>query len=143
MQVARTHKSTNGRILDRLIVGVVLILLIGIPLIGVIYAMDQFRAPGPSILERTITAGEDAVRQSPNSIGSRLELASAYLAAGRYNDAIAQYDEVLKAQPDNRGALIGRGYAAVSLERLDDAAADFRAVVDLDKGLEMANVDPQ
>ncbi len=143
MHMARTLKTPNDRTLNRLIVGAILVLVIGIPLVAVIYVFDQYRDPGPSILERSITAGEEAVRNDPNKVGARLQLATAYLAAERYEDAVAQYNEVLKAQPDNRGALVGRGFASISLENLDAAAADFQRVVELAKDEEMANVDPQ
>lgn len=143
MNMAKTSKSPNDRTVNRLIVGSVLVLVIGIPLVGVLYVMDQFRDPGPSILDRSITVGEEAVRKNPNQIGTRLQLATAYIAAERFKDAVVQYDEVLKVEPDNRGALMGRGLASISLENLDGAAADFQKVVGLAKGEEMANVDPQ
>jgi tetratricopeptide (TPR) repeat protein len=143
MNMARTLKAPNDRTLNRLIVGSILVLAIGIPLIAVIYVMDQVRDPGPSILERSITAGEEAVRRDPNQVSARLQLATAYIAAERHEDAISQYDEILQVQPDNRAALMGRGMASIALDNLDGAAADFQKVVDLAKGGEMANVDPQ
>jgi tetratricopeptide (TPR) repeat protein len=142
MNMARTLKAPDDRTLNRLIVGAILVLAIGIPLIAVIYLMDQFRDPGPSIVDRSITAGEEAVRRDPNKIGTRIQLAAAYLAAERYGDAIVQYDEVLKVQTDNREALMGRGLASVWVEDLGAAATDFQKVVDLSKDGEMANTDP-
>lgn len=143
MQISRKTRASSDRTLNRLIIGAIAILVIGVPMIGVLYFLDQGRASGPSILERSTAAGEEAVRKNPNQIASRLQLASVYLAADRYADAIAQYDEVLKAQPENRGALMGHGLTSISLEALDVAKTDFQKVVDLAKGGEQANVDPQ
>lgn len=143
MQTTQRLRGPSDRTLNRLIVGGLLVLLVGIPLIVALYAMDQFRSPGPSILERSVAAGEEAVRKNPNQVGARLQLASVYLAADRYADARNQYDEVLKVQADNRTALTGRGLALISLKDLPAAKASFQQLVDLAKGGEQANADPQ
>lgn len=128
---------------DRLIIGSLLVLAIGIPLIGVLYFLDQYRDPGPSMAERAIQTAEEAVRTTPNSVTSRFALAELYAAQGRQADAISQYDEILKAAPGTAGVLIGRGHAYVALGQLDAAAADFQAVIDGKQGTEMASVDKQ
>jgi tetratricopeptide (TPR) repeat protein len=129
--------------MNRLIVGSVLVLVIGIPLIGVLYFFDQYRSPGPSLIDRDIAVAEQAVTENPNLLTARLALAQAYAKNGRFADAIAQYDQILSVAPDAGTALLGRGTAAIALDRLDAAAADFQKVVDEAKGGEMANVDPQ
>lgn len=129
--------------MNRLIVGSILVLVIGIPLIGVLYFFDQYRSPGPSLVDRDIQVAEQAVTENPNLLTARLALAQAYAKNGRFADAIAQYDQILSVSPDAGTALLGRGTAAIALDRLDAAAADFQRVVDLAKGGEMANVDPQ
>lgn len=143
MQISRKTKTSSDRTLNRLIVGMVMILVIGIPLVGVLYFMDRNVDPGPTMVQRQITAGEEAIRQNPNQVGTRTQLALAYSTAGRYSDAIAQFTEVLTAQPDNRVALLGRGSAYLQSGEFDTAAKDYQAMVDLAKGGEMANIDPQ
>jgi tetratricopeptide (TPR) repeat protein len=143
MHLSRTLKGLSNREMNRLIVGSILVLAIGIPLIGVLYFFDQYRSPGPSLVDRDIQVAEDAVTKNPNLLTARLALAQSYAKAGRFADAVAQYDQILSVSPDAAAALLGRGSAAIALARLDAAAADFQKVVDAAKGGEMANVDPQ
>jgi tetratricopeptide (TPR) repeat protein len=128
---------------NRLIVGSILVLVLGIPLVGVIYFMDRHVDPGPNLVQRQIIAGEEAVRKNPNQVGARTQLALAYSTVGRYSDAIVQFTEILKVEPDNRAALLGRGWAYIQAGDFDAAAKDCQAIVDAAKGGEMANVDPQ
>lgn len=81
MQMARTHKTPNDRTLNRLIVGAILILVIGIPLVGVIYFMDRYVDAGKPFVDRQIATLEETVRQTPNQMNARLQLAGAYRAA--------------------------------------------------------------
>jgi tetratricopeptide (TPR) repeat protein len=143
MHLRRTFKELSDRTMNRLIVGTVLVLVIGIALIGALYFADQYRTPGPSLVDRDIQVAEEAVTKNPNLLPARLSLAQSYAKAGRFADAIAQYDQILSAAPDAAAALLGRGSAAIALDRFDAAAADFQKVVDAAKGGEMANVDPQ
>lgn len=129
--------------MNRLIVSSLLVLVIGIPLIGVLYFFDQYRTPGASLIDRDIQVAEEAVAKNPNLLTARLGLAQAYAKSGRFADAIAQYDQILSVSPDAGSALLGRGSAEIALDRLDAATADFQKVVDAAKGGEMANVDPQ
>ena len=135
--------SLPNRSLNRLIVGLTMILVIGIPLVGVLYVLDQYRTPGPGIVDRDIQVAEEALAGNPNLLNARLTLATAYMKNGRFADAVSQYDEILKAAPDSNAALLGRGSAEIALSKLDAAAADFTKVIDAAAGGEMANVDPQ
>ncbi len=143
MHIPRRLTAPSDRTTNRLIVGSILVLVIGIPLIGVLYFFDQYRSPGPSLIERDIQVAQEAVTKNPNLLTARLALAQAYAKAGRFTDAVAQYDQILNVSPDAAGALLGRGGVEIALDRLDAAAADFQKIVDAAKGGEMANVDPQ
>ncbi len=135
--------SLPNRSLNRLIVGLTMILLIGVPLVGVLYFLDQYRNPGPAIVDRDIQVAEEALSANPNLLNARLTLATAYMKNGRFADAVSQYDEILTAAPDANAALLGRGSAEIALDQLDAAAGDFKKVIDAAAGGEMANVDPQ
>ena len=113
--MTRARGGLSDKRLNRLIVGIVVVLVIGIPAIGVIYFLDRNVDPGPSMIQRTVDGAEAAVRNEPNKMSARLQLAGSYLAAGRYADSIAQYDEVLKVVPDHHGALLGRGNTDLAL----------------------------
>jgi tetratricopeptide (TPR) repeat protein len=135
--------AVSDRTLNRILLGLVAALVIGLPTIALVYVLDRGVDPGLPVAERAIAAGEEAVRSEPNKLSNRLGLALAYEAAGRHTDAITQYTEVLKAEPVHRTALLGRADAYVTVGDLDAAARDFQALVDATEGGEMAVVDPQ
>lgn len=140
---AGTIRGPSDRTLNRLILGAVVALVIGAPLVGVLYFLDRHVDAGPSMIQRSISGSEEAVRKNPNQIGARMQLALAYLATGRYADAITQYDEVLKVAPDNRAAMLARAQANAVSGNLARARPDFERIVNAAKDEEMANVDPQ
>jgi tetratricopeptide (TPR) repeat protein len=135
--------AASDRTLNRILLGLILAIVIGVPAIALVYVLDRNVDPGPPVAERAITAGEEAVRNEPNKLSNRFGLAMAYAAADRQADAIAQFTEILKVEPVHRGALLGRADAYVALGDLDAAARDFQALVDATAGGEMAMVDPQ
>lgn len=49
------------------------------------------------------------------------------LAVGRFDDALAVYDDVLKRTPDATGVLMARGHALKTVGRQDDAITSYRA----------------
>lgn len=133
--------AVSDRTLNRILLGLVAALVIGLPTIAVIYFLDRNVDPGPPVAERAIAAGEEAVRNEPNKLSSRLALAIAYTAADRHADAIVQFNEILKVDPTNRAAIIGRADAYLVLGDLDAAARDYQALIAAASGDEMANVD--
>jgi tetratricopeptide (TPR) repeat protein len=150
VQIARAHKNPKDRTLDRLIVGVVLVLVIGIPLVGVIYVMDRYVDPGKPFVERQIATLEETVRQSPNQMNARLQLAGAYRAASRYDDAIAQFTEVLRATAGNdeasgyfKTASLGRADTLRLKGDIAGATSDYQAVVDMMAGQEFSGADTE
>ena len=129
--------------LNRLILGVALILLIGIPTLGIVYWYDRVVDTGPPLVERRVAELEAAVRANPNTISVRLQLAGAYGAAKRYADEIAQLDAVLAVSPSDKTALVNRGDVYFLTDRLDEAAADYRALIAIAADGEFARVDTQ
>jgi tetratricopeptide (TPR) repeat protein len=141
--IHRRLAAPSDRTTSRLIRGSILVLVIGIPLLGALYFFDQYRPAGPSLVDRDIQVAEEAVTKDPNLLTARLALAQAYMEKGRFADAIAQYDQIMTVEPDAGSALLGRGSAEVALDQLEKAGVDFARIVELAKGGEMANVDPQ
>ncbi len=140
MLTTGTIRGPSDRTLNRLILGAALALVIGFPLIGALYFLDQYRAPGPSIPDRAVQAAEDAVRKNPNSVSLRFTLARAYDTAGRTKDAVGQYDEILKLTPKANVVRNARADDELVLGNLDGAARDYQIVVDDLKSAEMSNV---
>jgi tetratricopeptide (TPR) repeat protein len=135
--------AASDRTLNRILLGLILAIVIGVPAIALVYVLDRNVDPGPPVAERAIAAGEEAVRNEPNKLSNRFGLAMAYAAADRQADAIAQFTEILRVEPVHRGALLGRADAYIATSDLDAAAGDFQALVDATAGGEMAKVDPQ
>jgi tetratricopeptide (TPR) repeat protein len=128
--------------LNRWIRRLALLLLVGIIAFVAFYVVDRYRAPTASIVNREMAAMEDAVRADPTDIASRGRLADLYLAANRYDDAIAQYTEIIKTGKQDEAAYVSRGLAYQEKGDLDAAAADFTKVVELAGDTELAVVDP-
>lgn len=124
-------------------VGLALVLVIGVPAFAAFYYFDRHPDPGPSLAERAIASAEAAVREQPADTVARNALAAAYLRAGRVDDSIAQFSEVLRLDAENRAALLGRGLAYRQDAQPTLALDDFQALVAVASGGEMAHVDPQ
>jgi tetratricopeptide (TPR) repeat protein len=149
MASARVATSSD-RTLNRLIIGAVLVLAVGVPLIGAIYVLDRFVVAPPAIVDQKVVQLETAVRQSPNNLSLRLRLAGAYTASGRYDEAVAQFDEVIAAagsfKPEDAVGFLetshlGRGDALRLRGDLQAATVEYQAVTDLAKDGEFASVD--
>jgi tetratricopeptide (TPR) repeat protein len=93
-------------------------------------------------VDRQLSALEQQVRDTPDDVAVRGTLADTYVAKGRFEDAIVQYNLILETGKADELAKYGRAGAYMALGRLDEAAADYQAVVEIAKGGEMANVDP-
>lgn len=128
--------------LNRWIKRLALVLLIGVVGFIAFYAVDRFRAPAAPLVDRETAAMEQAVRDDPTDLAARGRLADLYLAADRYDDAIAQYSEIIKTGKADEQAYVSRGLAYQFKGDLDAAGSDFAQVVEIAGDLEMANVDP-
>jgi tetratricopeptide (TPR) repeat protein len=106
------------------------------------YAIDRFRAPAAPIVDRERAVLEEAVRADPADIAARGQLADIYLAAERYDEAIAQYSEIIATGKADKPGYASRARAYELKGELDAAVADYTKVVALTKDTEMANVDP-
>lgn len=143
ISVVRRIRSVSDRTLDRLTRAGLSAVVIGAALVGGVYFIDRHVDGGPSLLERRVTAAEQAVRSKPNSIGLRLQLAEVYRAANRLDSALTQYDEVLKVDARQRAALLGRGQVLAAKGELGEAAKSFRKIVGKAAGGEFAAVDQE
>ena len=128
--------------LNRWIKRIGLLLIIGVVAFVAFYAVDRFRAPTAPKIDREMAAMEEAVRTDPTDIASRGRLADLYLAANRYDEAIAQYTEIIKTGKQDEAGYTSRGRAQELKGDLDAAAADYKKVIEIGTPGEMANVDP-
>jgi tetratricopeptide (TPR) repeat protein len=135
--------APRDRRLTRILVGLAVAVGVLVVVFGVVYYLGQHTDSGPSMSERAVSSAEEAVKQKPNDVGLRLALASAYQAQKMNEEAVAQYQEVLRVQPDNRTALLGSALIHYEGDDLATAATEFQHVVDVSGGAEFSSVDPQ
>lgn len=128
MKPNRRSTSVSDRTFSRLLRLGVMALVIGVAAFGVIYYQDQHVAAGPSMVDRQIEGAEAAVKKSPSNVGIRLQLATAYRSDKRNDDALKQYDEIIKADGMNRAALLGRGSILMTKGDLNGAATEYRKI---------------
>lgn len=119
------------------------VLAVGLVAFGLLYYKDQHVAAAPSLVERQVSLTEAAVRKSPDDLQARLQLGQVYEQAARYDDAVAQFDQVLKAAPDSKDALLGKGFALMTKGELDRAIVPLTAVVKATRKGEFAGADSQ
>jgi tetratricopeptide (TPR) repeat protein len=144
MKPKRGAPSASDRRLSRVLRLGVAVFVVGVLAFAYIYYQDQYAvSAGPSMIDRQTTSAEQAVKKTPNNIGARLELASAYRLSKRYSDELTQYDEILKADKTNRSALLGRGGALMAKGDLKAAAVAYHKIADATKKGEFSGADPQ
>jgi tetratricopeptide (TPR) repeat protein len=142
---AKSEHRLAARSSDRLLtlflrIGVA-VLVIGLVGLGFLYYRDQHVAQAPSMLQQQINLTEAAVRKNPNSIDARLQLGLVYQQAKRYDDAVAQFDQVLTVAPDSKDALVAKGVALVEKGDLENATAPLTKVTKATRKGEFANSD--
>jgi tetratricopeptide (TPR) repeat protein len=135
--------TMSDRTVNRAILVVGLLLLLGIPAFAVFYWNDRAVSSGAPIADQAIAQAEAAVKADPQDLSARDYLAAAYVSAKRTQDGIDQFSEVLKVDASDRAALLGRGIAYLGIGKLDAAATDFEKFIADNGSGEMAKTDPQ
>ena len=140
----RTHASWLtgiGRGLSRAVVLVAgLAIILGLAA-AVMFVRSELLSSDSSVLEEDEQQLLEAILEDPNDPGLRVSLASVYLEERRYDEAIAQYNEVLKADENRQDALIGLGLAYREKGDSDQALSAFNKLVEVTEGSEFAGVD--
>jgi tetratricopeptide (TPR) repeat protein len=116
--------------------GVLLVVFIAI------YYRGTHVSAGPSLPDRQVLGAEENVRANPQNVNARLELANNYLKANRPEDAISQYDEILKAVPGLQAAVFGEASAKMQTGDTAGAKALYLQVIKTQKKGEFAAADP-
>lgn len=142
MQLNSVLRDLNDQQLNRAIRRLAILLAITAIAFIAFYAFDRWRAPSTPIIDQKVAALEQGVRDKPNDLATRGQLADTYVQQGRYAEAIVQYDLIIATGQERELAHFGRAAAYLGLDRLDEAAADYLVVVEIAKTGEMANVDP-
>jgi tetratricopeptide (TPR) repeat protein len=134
---------SNDKGLRRLLKYLVIATVIIVVVFGTVYYLTQRTSSGPSLMERATETAESAVKENPNDIGARLSLAATYMQAERPQDALTQFQEIIKAEPKHRAALIGAGTIYFNQNDFSAAKKSFEADVKASGSGEFSNADPQ
>lgn len=113
---------------------VVLVLLLALMGVGGYILAGVVSGEGDtSPLGRDITAWERTVAESPDDPAAHLELGFSYQQDRRYDDALVQYDLVLKYSPQDTAALYNMGVVLLELGRDDEAEERLWDVLEADE----------
>lgn len=80
-----------------------------------------------------VSLWEDTVRKSPNKARDRLQLASAYYDAGRFDRALTEYEKASQLQPPEYSMLLNWALAYDGLNQPEYALAKLRQAAALDR----------
>jgi tetratricopeptide (TPR) repeat protein len=133
--------AISDRALSRLPRILALVLLLGSLAFAAFYLLDRALPTPPPAADQAITALEAQVRADPSDISLRGRLADLYTSKGRFTEAVAVYSEILASGRADEAARFGRAAAYLGLDNLPAAADDYRAVVAIAEGGEMAGSD--
>ncbi|HBG74232.1 MAG: hypothetical protein A2X25_03675 [Chloroflexi bacterium GWB2_49_20] len=75
------------------------------------YNFDRYYSNQQPVSQRTVDAAEQAVKDDPTDLDTRLDLAETYLHFERYDDALAQASQVFIADPTRQRAWLVIGLA--------------------------------
>ncbi len=84
-------------------------------------------------LDRLITDYQAKVKANPDTLKFQLILGHLLKAKARYEEAYEVYSAAIALSADNAAAHLGRGHAAMMLQRDDQAEADFERALTLEK----------
>lgn len=76
---------------------------------------------------------QDTVAKSPQKIRAHLQLAQSYYDAGKFGEAIAEFEKVAQIQKPDYNQLVNWGLAYDGLNRPDEAIAKFRQAAALEQ----------
>ncbi|MBI4498037.1 MAG: tetratricopeptide repeat protein [Chloroflexi bacterium] len=110
--------------------GLVLLSLVVVAGFFLFYYVDRYvrLAPGPAQL--TIARLEERVRQAPNNLGLRVQLAEAYATQRRYDEAVSQYQAAIKLEEENPAAHLGLGNTYFTQKKYPQAKEAYQKVID-------------
>ncbi len=86
-----------------------------------------------------ISLWSDVVAKSPHNARARVSLGAAYMAKGRRDDAVREYQEAIQLDPAQPEAHNNLGTDYIAKGRLDDAMREYQLAIRLDPGLAEAH----
>jgi tetratricopeptide (TPR) repeat protein len=133
--------DNRGRLLDRLLIWAAALLVFAIAAFAAYYYMDRRVQKDEAVTgtgQHELAVYEQAVRDDPQNATNRVGLAQLLFAAGRYDDAIEQFEAALSLDDDSIAALLGLGRAQLAAGDATAATESFAKIITLTAGAEMA-----
>jgi len=132
----------NTQSVQRAIWIVLAVLVVTLALFGGYYYWDRYVHLGDkSPLELGVEQLEQAIREDPQNPEMRVALAEYYLSKGMNQEALDQTKQVLNLYPEDEGALLVSGIAAVRLNQPETALEPLENFLAARKDGPMANAD--
>jgi tetratricopeptide (TPR) repeat protein len=122
---------------------VALLLVVAVVLLGAYWYLQRYTHSSVSVVDRDTEAVEAQIRQQPDDLRLRVAVANLYLEKGRYQEAIAQAEQVLQRAPENLGALTTLGQAHSRQGNLEAAAGYLARAVEHNRENPMARTSLQ
>lgn len=141
-----TPTASDEQRLERLLRNLLKGLVAAVAIFAVVYFFGQRQSyveQAPALPDQAIASAEAAVRDKPNDIELRLSLATAYARGKRVDDALTQLQEILKAQPKFRPALLGVGQLMYQKGNFEESKSALTKYVASAGNGEFAGQDPQ
>lgn len=108
---------------------IVLILLIAIVVFAILIAKTYLvKEPTIEPVDLEIQKYNEAVAANPDLLAPRLSLAYAYQKTGDFEKAKAHYNEALKIEEKDQGAIYNLGVIALEEKKVDEAEKLFKQV---------------
>lgn len=83
--------------------------------------------------QEAIAVMSQSLSENPTALGYQ-ERGQAYMELEMYKEAVADFDEALKLEPERRGALFGRGKARYNMGDRNAGVEDIRKAAELGQG---------
>lgn len=94
-------------------------------------ATDANRVQVPLSGDQSRSQGNAPSQPGSKELADHFDRAVKYDQTGRFDQAVGEYDRVLLSDPNNVGALYGRGHNYLALQQLDRALQDFDQAIRL------------
>jgi tetratricopeptide (TPR) repeat protein len=133
--------SESNQVLRITILAGILLVLVVVAFGGYYYYDRYYHAPQPAVQEVNVAQAEQAVRDDPQNVDSRLALSETYMFSQKFADAIAQANQVLAIDPESQRAWLVLGVSSANLGKPADAIEPLTKFINARKDEDMPGLD--
>ncbi len=135
-EVVSSSDRSQDEMIPLWLAAVVLVLLLAVMGVGgyIIGAVMNDDGSPATPEEFEVARLQEIVADNPDDLNSVLQLGYAYQQAGKYDEAIAEYDRVLEVYEFDTAALYNKGVVLIELGRGEEAEEVLWDVLEFDDG---------